>query len=72
MQAHMLGRLVHVVEHIGLTIPQVESLQQHIPHLYLMEIVMWSTTQEIEPHLVYLLHPDLDMMVNHVNNFSIN
>ena len=26
MQAHMLGRLVHVAEHIGLTIPQVEFL----------------------------------------------
>lgn len=48
MQAHMLGRLVHVAEHIGLTIPQVESLQQYIPYLYLMETIMWSATQEIE------------------------
>ena len=37
-----------------------------------MEIVMWAATQEIEPHLDYLLHPDLDMMVNHVYDLSIN
>ena len=33
---------------------------------------MWASIQEIEPHLHYLLHLDLDMMENHVYDLSIN
>ena len=66
MDAHMLGRLVHATIDIGLTIPQVEFLQQRVPDLYLIENSMWEAIQEILPHLDDLLHPDLEAMVNHV------
>ena len=65
MDAHMLGRLVHATIDIGLTIPQVEFLQQRVPDLYLIENSMWEAIQEILPHLDDLLHPDLEAMVNH-------
>ena len=68
MNAHMLGRLVVVIINVGLTIPQVEILQQRLPDLYLIENVMWEAThwQAIEPHLDDLLHLDSEAMVNHV------
>ena len=72
MQIHMLGRVVRVAKHVGLAVPQLEFIQHHIPNLWLMETIMWETTQEIEPYLEYLLHLDIDMMVNHANILSIN
>ena len=71
MQIHMLGRVVRAAEHIGLSVPQLEFIHHHIPDLWLMETIMWEALEEIEPHLEYLLHPNIDMMVNHVN-ISIN
>jgi hypothetical protein len=66
MDAHMLGRLVLATIDIGLTIPQVEILQQRLPDLYFIENVMWEATQAIELHLDDLLHLDPEAMVNHV------
>ena len=68
MDAHMLGRLVHASIDIGLTIPQVEFLQERVPDLHLMENEMWEATQEIEPHLDDLLHPDSTSMVAHADD----
>ena len=66
MDAHMLGRLVVAIIDVGLTISQVEILQQCLLDLYLIENDMWEATQAIEPHLDYLLHLDSEAMVNHV------
>ena len=68
----MLRRVVRVAEHIGLIVPQLEFLQHYIPDLWLMKTIMWEAIEEIKPHLEYLLHPDIDMMVTHVNILSIN
>ena len=69
---HMLGRVVCAALEIGLSIQQLEFIDHHIPNLWLMETIMWEATQEIEPHLENLHHLDIDMMINHVNNLSIN
>ena len=66
MDAHMLGKLVLYSAHIGLTVPQVEILQQRLPDLHLIENTMWEAMQEIEPHLDDLLQTDSEDMVNHV------
>jgi hypothetical protein len=66
MDAHMLGRLAHYSVDIGLTLQQVEILQQRVPDLYLIENEMWEATQAIEPHLEDLLPRDSEDMVNHV------
>ena len=55
MDAHMLGRMVHAAIDIGLTIPQMEFLQERVPYLRHMENSMWEATQEIFPHLDDLL-----------------
>jgi len=72
MQAHMLEKMVPVAEHIGLTISQLEFVQQYIQYLCFMETIMWETTPENQPHLEYLLHPNIDMMVTYVNDLSKN
>ena len=64
MDAHMLGRLVLAIIDVGLTIPQVEILQQRLLDLYLIENDMWEATQSIEPHLDALLHLDLEAEEN--------
>ena len=66
MEAHMLGRLVHASIDIGLTMPQVEFLQQRLPDLQLMENDMWESTEEMEPHLDDLLRPRSSAKENHV------
>ena len=66
MDAHMLGRLVLAIIDIGLTIQQVEKLQQRLLDLYLIDNDMWEATQAIEHHLDDLLHIDSEAMVNHV------
>ena len=66
MDAHMLGRLVLAALDIGLTIPQVEILQQSLPDLHLIENDMWEASQAIEPHVDDLLHRESNDMVNHV------
>jgi len=66
MDAHMLGRLVVHSADIGLTIPQVEALQQRLPYLHLIENDMWEATQAIEPHLDDLLRCDSEDMLDHV------
>ena len=66
MDAHMLRRLVHGAIDVGLTIPQVEFLQERLPDLHFMENVMWEAGLEIEPHLYDILTPDSLAMVNHV------
>ena len=53
MQAHMLKKVVCDDEHIGLAIPQLEFVQRHIQDLFLMEMIMWEATHEIQPHLEY-------------------
>ena len=73
MQSHMPRQMVHVVEHIlGLTVPHLEFFQKHIQDLCFMETIMWEVTQEFQPQLEHLLHPDIDMMVTYVNKLSIN
>ena len=62
MDAHMLGKLVLYSAHIGLTVPQVEILQQRLPDLHLIENTMWEAMQEIEPHLDDFLHSDSEDM----------
>jgi hypothetical protein len=42
------------------------------PDLCLMKTIMWEAIQEIQSHLENLLHPDMEMMVNHVYKLSIN
>lgn len=37
-----------------------------------MKTIMWEAIQEIQLNLENLLHPDMEMMVNHVHNLSIN
>jgi hypothetical protein len=37
-----------------------------------METIMWEASKKTQSHLKYLLHPDIDMMVTHVNKLSIN
>ena len=68
IDAHMLGRMVHATIDIGLTIPQVEFLQQRVPDLRMMGNSMGEATQEIEPHVDDLLHPASDTMVNHLHD----
>jgi hypothetical protein len=68
MDAHMLGRLVVYSADIGLTIPQVEALQQRLPDLHLIENDMWEATQAIEPHLDALLRCESEDMLNHVHD----
>jgi hypothetical protein len=65
MDAHVLGKLVLYSADIGLTIPQVEVLQQRLPDLHLIEKFndMWEAIQAIEPHLDDLLHRDSEDMV---------
>ena len=55
MQAHILRKVVRIGEHIGLTFPHLEFVQQHIQDLCYMEMIMWETTHDIQPHLEYLL-----------------
>jgi hypothetical protein len=68
MDAHMLGRLVVYSADIGLTIPQVEALQQRLSDLHLIENDMWEAMQAIEPHLDDLLRRDSEDMLNHVHD----
>ena len=68
MDAHVLGRMVHVAIDIGLTSAQVEILRQCVPDLHMMENSMWEATQKIKPHLDDLLQPGTNEMVNHVHD----
>ena len=45
MQVHMVEKVVHDVEHVRLTVPQLE-LCSHVQDLCFMETIMWETTQE--------------------------
>ena len=72
MHAHQLAKLVNAAREIGLTVPQVEFLQQRVPDLSYMEKVMWEAIQETEPHLYDILKPESLAMVNHVHDNTEN
>ena len=58
MNAHMLSKLVDAATNIGLTVNQVELLQQRLPDLEFMENAMWKPLEKLNH--IYMTYSSLN------------